>query len=100
VVNGVVYVGGGDNVYAIQASTGKILWIYATGLNVESAPAVVNNVVYVSSDDYSVYALNATTGAKLWSYATGGFIQPDVTVANGVLYAGSNDDKIYAINTV
>ena len=54
--------------YALNASTGALLWSYTTGRQCESSPAVANGVVYVGSDDGNVYALNASTGAKLWSY--------------------------------
>jgi outer membrane protein assembly factor BamB len=59
VANGVVYVGSDDhNVYALNASTGALLWQYTTGGAVESSPAVANGVVYTGSDDGSVYAFS------------------------------------------
>ena len=55
--NGVVYVGSLDNnVYALKASTGALLWKYTTGYWVGSSPAVANGVVYVGSYDGNVYA--------------------------------------------
>jgi outer membrane protein assembly factor BamB len=99
VVNGVVYVGSGDNnVYALNASTGAKLWTYATGGGVSSSPAVANGVVYIGSGDNNVYALNASTGVKLWSYATGGGIASAAAVANGVVYVTSTDGNMYALN--
>ncbi len=48
--NGVVYVGSSDdNVYALNASTGALLWKYTTGNYVDSSPAVANGVVYIGS---------------------------------------------------
>jgi outer membrane protein assembly factor BamB len=95
VTDGVVYVGSDDNnLYALQASTGKQLWSYTTFEVVESSPTVANGVVYFGSDN--VYALNASTGDKIWSYPAYGFSSP--TVANGVLYVGSDDHNIYALN--
>jgi len=62
VVNGVVYIGTENRgLYALDASTGAVLWDYAMQL-VESSPAVANGVVYVGSHDNNVYALNASTG--------------------------------------
>ena len=49
----------GYDVYALKASTGALLWSYATGNGVYSSPAVANGVVYIGSDDGNVYALNA-----------------------------------------
>jgi uncharacterized repeat protein (TIGR01451 family) len=92
VVNGVVYFGCGNSLYALNASTGARLWSYATGGAVNSSPAVANGVVYFSSDN--LYALNASTGAKLWSFAASRETSP--TVANGVVYFGG--DFLYALN--
>jgi outer membrane protein assembly factor BamB len=41
--------------YALNASTGALLWSYATQGGVQSSPAVVNGVVYFGSGG-SVYA--------------------------------------------
>ncbi len=39
VANGVVYIGGDDNnVYALNASTGAVLWTFAAGNQVDSSP--------------------------------------------------------------
>jgi len=97
VATGMVYVGSGDkNLYALNASTGVLLWQYTTGGAVGD-PAVANGVVYVNSDDKNLYALNASTGGLLWQYTTGGvFFSP--TVANGVVYFGSEDKNLYALN--
>jgi hypothetical protein len=99
VVNGVVYVGSSDhNVYALNASTGALLWSFATGSYVESSPAVANGVVYIGSFDGNVYALNASTGAKLWSYSTGVEEFSSPAVANGVVYISSVNGTLYALN--
>ena len=64
VAGGVVFVGSYDGkVYALNASTGALIWSYTTGASVFSSPAVAGGVVYVGSDDRKVYALNASTGA-------------------------------------
>jgi len=44
-------------IYALNASTGGLLWSYETGGNVHSAPTVVGDVVYFGSWDNSIYAL-------------------------------------------
>ena len=98
VADGVVYIGGGASVYALNAKTGVELWSYTTGNGVGSSPAVANGVVYIGSDDNNVYALNAKTGAKLWSYTTGDYVLSSPAVANGVVYVGSNDGNVYALN--
>ena len=104
VANGVVYINsrvsedGNDNgtMYALNASTGALLWSYTAGTG--STPAVANGVVYVGSVDDNVYALNASTGAKLWSYATGDYVESSPAVANGVVYGSSDNGDVYALN--
>ena len=89
VANGVMYIGSWDNnVYALNARTGALLWKYATGGPVDSAPAVANGVVYFGSWDFNVYALNARTGALLWKYTTGAPVDCSPTVASGGCTSG------------
>jgi len=121
VVNGVVYAGCGNNVCALTASTGALLWSYSTGGYTDSSPAVANEVVYagaftpnatlgnlyaldasgvvyVGSDIGNMYALNASTGALLWKYDAGGVVISSPAVANGVVYFGSLDRNVYALD--
>ena len=102
VANGIVYFGANypnNAVYALDANSGTLIWTYVTGNEVESAPTLVNGVVYIGSDDGNLYALNANTGAKLWSYTTGGSIFSSPAVVNGVVYFGSHDHNVYALNS-
>jgi outer membrane protein assembly factor BamB len=65
VANGVVYLGSADNnVYALDASTGALLWSYPTGADnaVGSSPAVANGVVYVSAGGGNMYAFGLPDG--------------------------------------
>jgi outer membrane protein assembly factor BamB len=99
VADGVVYVGSdNDNVYALNATTGKKIWNYTTGNPVVSSPAVADGVVYVGSDDTNVYALNATTSTQVWNYTTGNPVESSPAVADGVVYVGSDDGYVYALN--
>jgi outer membrane protein assembly factor BamB len=92
------------NVYALDASTGALVWKYPTGDVMLGSPTVANGVLYVGSNDNNVYALDAKTGAKLWTYATAGVVQ-DIggpTVADGVVYVTSGTiggrNNVYAFS--
>jgi outer membrane protein assembly factor BamB len=102
VVNGVVYIGSPDgHLYALNATTGKVLWKYETGDVISfSSPAVANGIVYIGSDDKSLHAVDAATGRGLWKYATGGKIKSSPAVNSGVVYVGSYDNNLYALDAV
>jgi len=96
VADGVVFMNAGAGVYALNATTGALIWSYTTGSSVYSCPAVADGVVFVGSCDNKTYALNATTGALIWSYTTGSSVYGSAAVADGVVFVGS--DKVYALN--
>jgi len=63
VANGVVYVGSGDqNFYALDTSSGAVLWKYTTAGYFPSA-AVTNGRVYLSGDKFYVFKLPGADAA-------------------------------------
>src|SRR5579884_2084402 len=73
VAKGLVYVGSDDNnLYAVEADSGKLKWKFETKGLVRCSPAVVNGVVYFGSFDGNFYAVDAATGQLKWKFATGG----------------------------
>ena len=87
--------------YALNASTGALLW---SASNDAQSSAMANGVVYVGGG--GLYALNASTGALLWSYPVGRIVLSAPTVANRVVYFGNVDKNccvdvfngLYALN--
>jgi polyvinyl alcohol dehydrogenase (cytochrome) len=64
VANGVLYVGSLDpkgHMYALNASTGAVLWSYASGGSVLDAPSIVSGVLYWGSG-YRRYSSAGSTG--------------------------------------
>lgn len=99
---GLVYVGGYDGrVYAINASTGALRWVYPRQgylKPVVGGVVVALDKVYFGSSDGKVYALDAETGDQAWSLQTGGKIWSSPAIADGTLYIGSFDKKLYALD--
>jgi outer membrane protein assembly factor BamB len=87
-----------NNVYALDISTGALIWKFTTGGEIWSSPAIDNNTVYIASFDKKIYALDAATGAKKWDFTTGATnVATPVTFA-GIVYFGSLDRNLYALN--
>jgi outer membrane protein assembly factor BamB len=63
-----------NNLYAINAQDGNLIWRFIAGNRLDYAPcfAVVNGkpMLFVVSSDRTIYALDALSGGKIWSYET------------------------------
>src|SRR5688572_3630546 len=71
VFQGVVYVSGALNVFAVTADSGALLWTSQVANGHTSSPAVSNDGVYVSYSCPNVYKLDPATGAVIWLYTAG-----------------------------
>jgi outer membrane protein assembly factor BamB len=78
-----------------------LLWNYSTGGSVDSSPAIVGGVVYVSSTDGYTYALNALTGKQTWNYSNPSSTSCSPAVSDGVVYVTAQNgytDPFLALN--
>lgn len=109
VANGVVYVGYGwghwtENgmLYAVNASTGELIWSYnTTETMVNTSPAVAEGLVFFGTYNWGrIFALNASTGDHVWNITTSSsHVSSSPAVVNGVLYMGVWwENAIYAYN--
>jgi outer membrane protein assembly factor BamB len=115
VARGVAYFGSTDqNLYAVNAITGKIIWKYPTGSTIYSSPAVATvtingvptQVVYIGTDNGKFIAINAATHKNVWSLSFGMFNDspPNIAtvtingVATQVIYVASSNQYLYALN--
>lgn len=101
--NGVVYGSMQNQVYAINATSGKGLWSVSVnqGQIITDQLTINNGAVYGTSfllqsnwPDYSyVYAFNARTGIRIWTsqkMPVHAFTSP--VVANGIVYVGGSNE--------
>ena len=104
-------IGSGDsNVYALEGSSGTLLWSFSTGgYDVNSSPAIGdldgdNLDVVFGSDDNNIYDVEGNTGSKLWNMSTGGDVDSspalgDLDSDNGLdVIIGSTGYKVYALD--
>ncbi|MGD6809847.1 MAG: PQQ-binding-like beta-propeller repeat protein [Candidatus Bathyarchaeia archaeon] len=100
VSGGVAYFACDDyDVYAVNASTGDMLWNRHTG-SVQSSPSINDGKVYIGSIDGYLFCLNATNGEIVWQYQTDDKCQVNSSpaLAYGQVYVGSYSGSLYCVN--
>jgi outer membrane protein assembly factor BamB len=99
--NGLLYVSTARGLYALDAATGDVAWVYPTELPLGHSPTVFNGVAYVGGLDRRLHAVNASTGEGIWTFEAGaGFsTNPLVLGMDGhvQIYAGNRDGNMYAL---
>ena len=83
VLNGVMYMTGSNDAYAIEARTGQVLWHHARPIteglvddasgHINRGVAVLGNRLYMETDNAHLICLDARSGNQIWdvAYATG-----------------------------
>lgn len=89
VSGGQAYVATDTMVYALDTTSGRVLWAAEAGPQVQ-ALLVAGETVYVSSTA-QVYALRAHNGSVLWSLAVDGQEATLLTLDGTTLYVGGNE---------
>jgi outer membrane protein assembly factor BamB len=106
VAGGRVYFGSSDErMYALDASSGAVQWVFKSGGMIHAAPAVAGTTLVFGSWDGAVYALDAVSGKQRWRYqseteqATSTLfgIQAPPLVDGDTVYVGSRDAYFYAL---
>jgi outer membrane protein assembly factor BamB len=54
-------------VFSMHEATGVRRWKYAAGFPIHRAPAVVGNLVFVSSEEPMLHCIDATRGTEIWA---------------------------------
>ena len=98
-VDSTLFVGAYDNnLYALDAQTGKFKWKYATEGGLASSPCVWEDRVFIGSEDRLLYCINAQTGRIVWTCPTQACIRSSPRVEYNHVFFGSDDHRLYAAN--
>jgi outer membrane protein assembly factor BamB len=96
VVNGTVFVGAGKELYALDATSGKLLWEFAAQDYISSSATVSDGRIYIA-DFQNLYAVDQRTGVLDWAFPTTISIYFSPVVAGETVLL-SNGDKLVALN--
>lgn len=90
-------------VYALNTTTGAVVWRVDVVAGV-SSPALVGSTVVVGGGSFGsggrVSALDARTGSVLWTFTPNGPVQSSVAAASGEVFFSTNvaNGTVYALN--
>jgi eukaryotic-like serine/threonine-protein kinase len=99
--DGKIYFGARDaHMYALDASTGKMIWKYdAEKLWTLSSAVVHEGIVYVgTSDSFLLLALDAKTGNEKFKFSTDGYIYSSPVIRDNNIYFGDFTGKIFCVD--
>jgi len=102
--DGKVFAGqvGDAKIYALNATSGELIWSYDIGVGPgskpQSNPAVSDGMLVVGSQDCRIYALNATTGFHIWNFTSEGPVRSSPAISGGAVFVTSSDGNLYALN--
>jgi len=98
----------GDNVltanynkflYCFDKNSGKKLWEYNTGRQVEASPVVVKDKVIIGNMRGDLAMVNLSDGKLIWSYEVGSQIISNPAVAGGKIFVGAYDGNVYCFGS-
>jgi len=81
--------------YCFDKDSGKKLWEYNTGKQVESSPVVVGDKVLIANMRGDLAMVNLSDGKPVWTFEIGGQIINNPAVANGKIFVGAYDGNVY-----
>lgn len=97
-LNDRIIFGGRDKlVRALNRTTGKEVWTFATRGRVDSSPAISGGRVVVGSSDGRLYVLDAATGMKKSEFDAGSPIVASPALAGGRVVVGTQDGVLYCL---
>lgn len=95
VVDGVVFIGAGKELYALDAANGKVLWEYGAGSYVVSSATIGAQQVFISDVDH-FYAIDRRAGKLAWKVKVDFSIYFSPVVAGETVFF-TNGEKILAL---
>jgi len=95
---GTIYIGNGNNLYAINPN-GTLRWIYETGGHISSSPVInSDNTIFFGSEDKYFFAINSVDGSLKWHFLTEEIINSTPIIgSDGIIYVVSGG-VLYAFN--
>lgn len=92
----VVLAASDGGVYGLDLATGEQRWLYPSGKEAMTAPAIAGNLAILGTGN-SLLALDIGTGEAAWYFLAGDTIESAPTVIDGYVFFGSRDGFLNAV---
>lgn len=92
----VVLAASDGGVYGLDLATGERRWLFPSGKQSLTAPAITGNLALVGTGN-SLLALDIATGRASWYYLAGDTIESAPIVVDGFVFFGSRDGFLNAV---
>jgi len=89
---GEVFLGTSEGFYALNATTGSVIWRVGTAGSTFGTPTVVGGMVFVADQGGTLHEFDASNGSTIWSYSGlgVGYVSEPI-VANGIIVVDGNN---------
>jgi outer membrane protein assembly factor BamB len=87
-------------VYALDWQKAELTWTYANPdreQQIDSSPAVTDNLVVIGHGDKNLHAINRQTGQSQWMVPTRAKVDCSPVIAGDKVIFGSNDKQLYLV---
>ncbi len=99
IYDGTVYVTALDNnLYALNAQTGKRKWSFNAKAPIKSSPTISDGVIYFGDETGIFHAVDINTHEKKWQYTTEGEIISSANFIDNRILFGSYDGFLYCLD--
>ena len=89
--------GSSSGLFALNATDGSVLWSVSDDRGIAASPAVVDGIVFSSSQNGTVIAVNASSGEVLWTAEMGGEMWASPAVSGGCVFGATIQGKAFAL---
>lgn len=93
-----VYVTAGNELKAIDLTTGIALWSYTAPAAIETSPIIYGGNVIFGCTDNNLYCIDRIAQTPRWVFVTKERIYGSAYAYEQVIYFGGNDHYFYAVN--
>jgi eukaryotic-like serine/threonine-protein kinase len=87
-----------SRVIALDCTTGQRRWTFQAHGWVEASPTIVNDRVFIVSQDQYLYCLDRNTGKQLWKFRAPTWLAARPAVHDGIVFLPAHSGRLFQIS--